>query len=103
MWTKYAYNVGGLLFTLDEIEHGVLRCNRGHPKDQKPLFSDEEPRISLALGSLDPRIHFALNCGATSCPPIRFLEDANFAEFVFLQCQSKIPLKDLFLQNLYPF
>ena len=75
MWSNYAYNVGGLLFTLDEIEHGVLRCNRGHPKDQKPMFSDEEARESLALNSLDPRIHFALNCGATSCPPIRFLLD----------------------------
>ena len=75
MWSKYAYNVGGLFFTLDEIEHGVLRCNKGHPKDQKPMFSDEEARKSLALSSLDPRIHFALNCGATSCPPIRFLLD----------------------------
>ena len=32
MWNKFAYNVGGLLFTLDEIEHGILRCNKGHPK-----------------------------------------------------------------------
>ena len=73
MWTKYAYNVGGLLFTLDEIEHGVLRCNKGHPKDEKPMFSDEA-RKSLSLSFLDPRIHFALNCGATSCPPIRLLD-----------------------------
>ena len=41
MWNKYAYNVGGLLFTLDEIEHGVLRCNRGHPKDKKPIFQED--------------------------------------------------------------
>ena len=73
MWTKYAYNVGGLLFTLDEIEHGVLRCNKGHPKDEKPMFTDEA-RKSLSLSFLDPRIHFALNCGATSCPPIRLLK-----------------------------
>ena len=31
MSSRFAYNVGGLMFTLDEIEHGVLRCNRGHP------------------------------------------------------------------------
>ena len=41
MWNKYAYNVGGLLFTLDEIEHGVLRCNRGHPRDKKPIFQED--------------------------------------------------------------
>ena len=73
MWTKYAYNVGGLLFTLDEIEHGILRCNKGHPKDENPMFEDEA-RKSLSLSFLDPRIHFALNCGATSCPPIRLLD-----------------------------
>ena len=73
MWSKYAYNVGGLLFTLDEIEHGVLRCNKGHPKDEKPMFEDDA-RKSLSLSFLDPRIHFALNCGATSCPPIRLLK-----------------------------
>ena len=25
MWNAYSYYVGGQLFTLDEIEHGILR------------------------------------------------------------------------------
>ena len=87
MWTKYAYNVGGLLFTLDEIEHGVLRCNKGHPKDQKPMFSDEA-RKSLSLSFLDPRIHFALNCGATSCPPIRLLKISRLNKIVIFKFHS---------------
>ena len=33
-------------------------------------------RASLAL-TLDPRIHFALNCGAKSCPPIRVYSTPN--------------------------
>ena len=73
MWTSYAYNVGGLLFTLDEIEHGILRVNKGHPKDGKPMFNDDK-RKKLMVESLDPRIHFALNCGAASCPPIRIYQ-----------------------------
>ena len=73
MWSRFAYNVGGLLFTLDEIEHGILRCNKGHPNDNKPKFTDEA-RKALILKHLDPRIHFALNCGAQSCPPIRIYQ-----------------------------
>jgi len=87
MWTKYAYNVGGLLFTLDEIEHGVLRCNKGHPKDEKPMFEDEA-RKSLSLSFLDPRIHFALNCGATSCPPIRVYQKEKLDQQLNMAAKS---------------
>ena len=75
MWSEFAYDVGGLLFSLDEIEHGVLRCNRGHPKDKKPMFVlENDPRMKLMLTKFDARIHFALNCGANSCPPIRIYQ-----------------------------
>ena len=39
------------------------------------MFVDDN-RSMLAV-ELDPRIHFALNCGATSCPPIRVYSSAN--------------------------
>ena len=38
------------------------------------LLGDE--RACLAL-DLDPRIHFGLNCGAKSCPPIRVYSPTN--------------------------
>ena len=38
-------------------------------------FAGDE-RISLVV-ELDPRIHFTLNCGATSCPPIRVYSAPN--------------------------
>ena len=65
LFYRHAYKVGGLVFTLDEMEHGVLRCNRGHPSNPGiPTFQDEnDPRRDLALKHFDPRIHFALNCG----------------------------------------
>ncbi len=35
------------------------------------MFAEDDPRRTLSLSSLDPRIHFALVCGAKSCPPVR--------------------------------
>jgi hypothetical protein len=66
----YQVHAGSLEFTLtlNEIEHGILRGHRA------VLFSapfvPNDPRRDLIL-PLEPRIHFALNCGAISCPPIR--------------------------------
>ena len=31
----------------------------------------------FVVGHADPRIHFALNCGATSCPPIAFYKSEH--------------------------
>mmetsp|Transcript_7691 Transcript_7691/g.13961 ORF Transcript_7691/g.13961 Transcript_7691/m.13961 type:complete len:366 (-) Transcript_7691:3124-4221(-) len=50
-----AFMIAGSIVSCGELEHGVLR-GRISTKF-KPL-------------SLDPRIHFVLNCGAKSCPPI---------------------------------
>merc|ERR1712004_226395 len=30
-WSITCYNIGGLVYSLDDIEHGVLRANKGHP------------------------------------------------------------------------
>eukprot|EP00092_Neocalanus_flemingeri_P041673 GFUD01045390.1.p1 GENE.GFUD01045390.1~~GFUD01045390.1.p1 ORF type:complete len:287 (+),score=64.19 GFUD01045390.1:191-1051(+) len=70
-WKIHCYNIGGSVYSLDQIEHGVLRTNKGHLNQPQPPFEKSDPRLKVALTTLDPRIHFALNCGATSCPPIR--------------------------------
>jgi hypothetical protein len=67
---RLAYRIGGATFTLDEIEHGILRGNRPRIIPPWRTFGRGDPRRSLALDVPDPRIHFALNCGARSCPPI---------------------------------
>lgn len=38
--------------------------NKSHPASTKPQFSEGDPRIKYAVKKLDPRIHFALVCGA---------------------------------------
>ncbi len=46
-WKKKIARIDGGLMTLDQIEHDILR----------PRFKD-------------PRVHFAINCAARSCPPL---------------------------------
>jgi hypothetical protein len=67
---RVAYDVGGMRFSCDDIEHGVLRANRGHPLLPGPQFGASDPRRSGIIDPMDTRIHFALNCGSRSCPPI---------------------------------
>jgi len=46
-WKKFTWNVNGKNLTLDGIEHNIIR------------------KLN------DPRIHFAINCAAKSCPDLR--------------------------------
>ena len=67
-----AYRVGDFVLTLDEIENGVLRRNAPHPATGSRLFDDNDARLALCPSRLDPRIHAALVCASTSCPPVAF-------------------------------
>lgn len=62
----------GIRFSLDEVEHDLLRrgaMKYGFGFVRTPLMRKELKM--LALESVDPSVHFALNCGANSCPPIQ--------------------------------
>ena len=65
------------MFTLDDIEHGLLRLNAPHPATKKRRFPEGDARAALVLPELEPRLHFALNCGAKSCPPVRVFSADN--------------------------
>ncbi|MBK8557196.1 MAG: DUF547 domain-containing protein [Lewinellaceae bacterium] len=89
--------IAGVHFSLDNLEHGILRRYRlklGLGYLPNPLASSLVKK--LAVKKLDARIHFALNCGARSCPPIGFystdqievqLEQATLA---FLEAESTL-------------
>lgn len=68
---RAAYNVGGHRISLDEIENGVLRGNRGHPYIPGKQFTAGDPRLEWVIWPPEPRIHFALNCASRSCPPFQ--------------------------------
>jgi hypothetical protein len=69
-----SYRVGDVVVTLDEIENGILRRNAPHPASKARLFDDDDPRLALCPSHVDPRIHAALVCASTSCPPVAFYE-----------------------------
>ena len=69
---KSAYWVNGLRFSLADIEHGILRQNRGIPYFPGAQFATSDYRKNFVIDPMDLRIHFALNCASLSCPPIQF-------------------------------
>lgn len=73
--------VGGKHLSLDQIEHGILRrnMNKFSLGYVKKLFSRGIVR-QWRPSYIDPRIHFSLNCGASSCPPILFYESNKVQE-----------------------
>ena len=66
-------NIAGKNLSLDQIEHDFLR----HSKIKwslgyfNKIFPGKTAK-ALRADTLDYRLHFALNCGAKSCPPIAF-------------------------------
>ncbi|RMZ97348.1 DUF547 domain-containing [Brachionus plicatilis] len=87
-WSRMAYQIGKYDFSLDDIEHGILRANRPHPAKKDNHFSHGDSRIKYCVRKLDPRIHFALNCGAKGCPPIAFYTIDNLERGLQLACQA---------------
>ena len=71
LYTRTALMVAGVRCSLHVIEHGLLRANRPAPWTFWRPLRGADPRRGWQLRQLEPRIHFALNCGARSCPPIR--------------------------------
>ena len=99
-FSKASYDIGGSTYTCDDIENGILRGNRpgaatigalvGRPFLSRGPFREGDARRNHVVIPMDPRVHFALVCGARSCPPIRVytaadidreLEDAAFSFF----------------------
>lgn len=81
--------VAGQRLSLDAIEHGLLRRSRwrltlGYGGNPLPGRFERAFRV----GRVDPRIHFALNCGAASCPPIAAYDRVHLDEQLALAAAS---------------
>ncbi len=74
---RIRYRVGGNEYTPDDIEHGLLRANRKPPNALFRVFGKDDPRLQYSLEKEDPRIHFALVCASSSCPPIDLYTSEN--------------------------
>ena len=71
-FSKDQIDIAGFKVSFEDVEHGVLRKGA-------TIWSKGAVRIRLFrkkfirkyhVKTVDYRIHFALNCGATSCPPV---------------------------------
>lgn len=63
--------IAGEVLSFDDIEHGIIRKSKiklslGY---LRKWFVSKYER-DLRVNNIDWRIHFALNCGAKSCPPV---------------------------------
>ena len=56
--------------------------------DRNLILKAGDPRLGLALEKVEPRIHFALNCGAKSCPPIKTFSGPEVQQQLQLATQS---------------
>lgn len=80
--------VGGQCLNCDDIEHGILRANRGHPFIPGQQFASDDPRCAWVIEPLDARVHFALNCASRSCPPIGIYDASRLDEQLWLATRS---------------
>jgi hypothetical protein len=62
------YVVGGHVFSLDEIEHGLLRVNAPRLAFGATPLRREGPRYALAPYIFDERVHFAMYSACRSSP-----------------------------------
>lgn len=107
---RIKYDIGGLTFSLNDIEHGILRANSRDPLLPFKQFCPLNQRRRFSITSLDPRIHFALVCGSRSCAPIKFytpehiekelelaaLNFINSSEVVVVPEEGRIFLSEIF-------
>lgn len=71
VFARAGYGLGGQRYSLHVIEHGLLRRNRPAPYTFWRPLGASDPRAAAMPATFDVRLHFALNCAAASCPPVR--------------------------------
>ncbi len=87
---RIGYTIGSSFFTPDDIEHGILRKNRPHPAFRLRPFSPFDSRLPFMVETFDPRIHFALVCASSSCPPIEFYDPQHIDRQLDIAAKSFI-------------
>ncbi|XP_032229397.2 uncharacterized protein LOC5505107 [Nematostella vectensis] len=117
LWQRYkffntvSYIIGGHVYCLNDIENGVLRSNRRAIGAIRRPFSKKDPRLKIALDQPEPKVHFALVCGAKSCPPIKTYsakgvdEELNVAAEAFLEgedgCRINMIKREIRLSKIF--
>jgi hypothetical protein len=64
-------NIGSLAYSLDDIEHGLLRGNVPKFGGMRAPLRRDDPRRAYTPLAYDERMHFGLYCACRSSPPLR--------------------------------
>ncbi|XP_067051078.1 uncharacterized protein [Acropora muricata] len=106
LWQRYkffntiCYIIGGFPFALNEIENGILRSNRKAIGAVTRPYSKNDPKLKIALPAPEPKIHFALVCGAKSCPPIKTYTSSGIDEELSLAAEAFLEGEDGCVLNM---
>lgn len=80
-FSERKYKVARRLLSFEDIEHGIIR------RSQLPLglgyipdFFPGKFERTFRVEKRDPRVHFALNCGAKDCPAVAAYENERLFE-----------------------
>ncbi|MEX2379201.1 MAG: DUF547 domain-containing protein [Vicingaceae bacterium] len=98
-FSKKQILIARVKFSFDDIEHGIIRGTKfkyGLGYVDNP-FSDEKIK-KLQCDEIDERIHFALNCGAVSCPPVKTYTLENFETEMDASTKSFLKTETTFLE-----
>ena len=104
------FTIAGNKMSLDDVEHGVLRRFKyKYSLGFVTNFFTKRLIKKLAVNKLDYRIHFALNCGAKSCPPIAFYnsdrieQQLEMASISFLEGETTVKdeQKEIHISRLF--
>jgi hypothetical protein len=87
-----------MLFSLDDILHGILRGN-SHPMDSsRPYFRQNDPRAKFSI-ERDPRVLFLLATHLPFSPYVRNIETSDSLS-VHLECGIRYYIQGLFFLTL---
>lgn len=66
--------VAGFAYSLDDIEHGLLRGNVPKFGAKRPPMQRDDPRLAHTPLAYDERMHFGLYCAGRSSPRLRVFD-----------------------------
>jgi len=77
---SFTYIIGNMTFTLDDIEHGILRAKTGH-------FHEGDDRLLHKLDTPEPRIFSVLNCCNKTSPRPLIIKHTHVARYLNYACR----------------
>ncbi|NJB84268.1 hypothetical protein GGR26_000013 [Lewinella marina] len=83
------FTVAGQPLSPNEIEHGIIRGGENRfGLGFIPQFFPSKFERTFRIRGGDSRIHFALNCGASDCPPVAIYAPDTFDEQINTRVRS---------------